>query len=269
MRRAAVALMVVAAALVAWAGTAGSPAGASCIPTVTYLGAPFHGAVEVGPAQVGGPVGPGTIPACNDTVPALGAAAPTPVTVHRVRGVAPRLGVALPTAAGPTMLMVLAEGPCPMAPAARALACLRRETRRMVEGPSLIAPPSARAGDVVQVGVRVRDPRSRRHAITGLETLLQRRVNGRWTSIFHMQHPLPEFGQGVPAPVAVGTRGYGVPLIGLSVNRAYSSRLPGVAPGMYRIVKSWNARGSEHRVTAVIAILPPLPPSPCPLCPHG
>lgn len=52
-------------------------------------------------AEVGGPAGPGTIPVCNDVVFPEGPfpfveEQPTPVTVHRIRGVAPRLGVAMP-----------------------------------------------------------------------------------------------------------------------------------------------------------------------------
>jgi hypothetical protein len=255
MRRFAI-LALGAAGVAMLAGTSVAPA--SCISNVTYLGAPFFGVSRIDAAEVAGPAGPGTIPVCNDVVfpdapfPTV-EKQPTPVTVHRIRGVAPRLGVAMPPSNGRTNLMVLFEGPCRIGTADRALACLRRETTRLVKGPSLIAPASAEAGAVIRVAVNVRDPRLRKNGVTGLDTLLQARVNGRWRSIFHVPHPLPD-AERVPDPVAVGTPGHGVLLIGLALNRSYPLRLPDVGPGQYRLAKTWNADGREHTVVATITI---------------
>lgn len=111
----------------------------------------------------------------------------------------------MPPSNGRAHLMVLFEGPCRIGTADRALACLRRETTRLVKGPSLIAPPSAEAGAVIRVAVNVRDPRLRKNGVTGLDTLLQARVNGRWRSLFHVPHPLPD-AERVPDPVRWGRR---------------------------------------------------------------
>lgn len=248
------AILTLAAAGLATLGTAAAPAGASCVASVTYLGAPFVAVGQIDAAEVAGRVGPGAIPACNDTIPSLGAGEPTPVTVHRVRGVAPRLGVAVRSSSDRASLMVLLAGPCPIGSAERALACLRRETWRLVQGPSLVAPVSAEAGAAIRIAVNVREPRLRRSGVTGLETRFQARVNGRWRSIFYLQHPLPDFGGRLPDPVPVGTPGYAVRLIGLALNHPHPVRLPEVAPGQYRLAKGWVADGRRHTAVATITI---------------
>ncbi|MDX6554185.1 MAG: hypothetical protein QOD86_380 [Miltoncostaeaceae bacterium] len=246
---------VVVAALVAWVGSADPRAEASCIQSVTYLGAPFYGVGRTGAADVGARVGVGTIPACNDVVyppgtPKPPEEQPASVTVHRVRGVAPRLGVALPEANGRAGLMVLAEGPCPLGPVERALACLRRETRRLVQGPSLIAPPSAQAGQVILLTVRIRDRRLRRSAVHGLDSYFQRRVDGRWRSLFQMQHPIDDSADPPdPGPVDVVVR-----TLGLPAGRAFAVRLPVVAAGQYRIAKSVMVGGRERWLYAPITV---------------
>jgi hypothetical protein len=261
-------LVLGAAGLALWTGPVAAPAGASCILSATYDGAPFVGTGFVPGDQVAGPVGPGSLPACNDTPGTPIVAEATPVTLHRVRGVAPRFGVALPSASGRAGLLVVAENPCIARPAARALACLRRMTRELLEGPSLIADVAARAGSVVEIGVNIRDARVRLKALTGIDALLQRRVDGRWRSLFHLQHPLPDTG-GIPAPVLVGTPGYAVPAIGLIPGRSHPVRLPDVEAGQYRLAQEVSLNGRERWVTAVITILPPAPPPSCTNCPHG
>lgn len=142
---------------------------------MTCQGAPYVGSVLDDPADVGGPVGPGTIPACDDVVVfPPGPQPPTPpavVTVHRVKGVAPRFAVATPGRDG--TLMVAAASPCNTRAAEVVVDCLRARTRRYLTGPSLIAPPSARAGEVIGLAVRVQDPEQRSRPSFGLDALLR------------------------------------------------------------------------------------------------
>ena len=247
------ALLVLGVAFAIWAWAALAPSGGACILTATYLDAPFVGAGLLPAAEVAGPVGPGTLPACDDTPGGGPVETPTTVTLHRVRGVAPRLGVALPSTSGRASLLALSESPCVARPAARVLECLRRETKRLVRGPSLVAPPSAQMGQVIRLSIRIRDPRLRASAVHGLDSLFQRKVDGRWRSLFQLQHPLPDATR-VPDPLPVGS---GVRAIGLPAGRAFPVRLPIVDPGQYRIAKEVNIGGRQRWLFAPISIQNP------------
>jgi len=238
------AAVLAAAALTAPAASP-APASAACLLSATYLGPPYVGVGSLAPADVGSPLGGGIVPACNDTPGSGIELKPSRVVLHRVRGVAPRLAVAMP-GGGEPFLLVADSGPCPPAAPAEVLACLRRESSGLASGPSLIAPPSARAGAVIPLTVRVRDPRLRANAVSAQDALLQRRGDGgRWVSTHHLLYPLP--GERVPAPVPVGGTPPLVPSLGYLAGRAFPVRLASVRPGAYRIVKRLSVAGGRSR----------------------
>src|SRR3989442_7809857 len=127
-------LVGAAAAAAAFQGGT-SRAAASCILGATYLQAPYFGVGSIAAADVGGAVGPGTIPACNDTPGSGIVEQPTPVNLLRVRGVAPRFAVALPGAGAPASLVVAEGSPCLVGPVAQSLTGLRQRTTRPLQGP--------------------------------------------------------------------------------------------------------------------------------------
>ncbi len=234
-------------------------ASASCILSATHLGQPYLGAGALRADDVGDRAGRATIPACNDT-PGAGPVEPaTTATVRRVRLVAPRFAMALPNVSGSSELMIADGIPCGRPTTARVLACLRERTTRLLEGPSLIAPPSARAGAVIRLGVHVRDPALRRLTVFGIEARLQRLTGRRWQSVFHLQFPLPADAP-PPEPVAVGTPGYGWVSIGFIGGAPRPVRLPVVEPGRYRIVKEAAAGARRTHLVAYLTIRPAASP---------
>jgi uncharacterized protein DUF6281 len=230
---AAIVLGVVAVAF----QTGTDPASATCAFRVNFLQAPYLGAGAIPAADLGGEAGPGTIPACDDTPGAGPVEQPQPVTFLRVGGVAPRFAVALPAGPGAMANLVVAEGiPCRLGAIAESLGCLRQRTTRLIAGPALLTYPSARAGEVIQLGVHVRDRSLRARVIYGLDALLQRLEGQRWRSVYHLPYSLSD-GLTPPAPVPVGTPGYALPSVGLSGARSGLVQLPLVEPGQSRIAK--------------------------------
>lgn len=229
-------ILAVAAPAVAAAALAGAaapaPADAQCILTATYLGAAYVGHGTVPADEIAGRAGRGSIPGCDDVVvvPPLPPEPSRTVTVRRLRGIAPRFAVAQGE-----NLLVAASSPCVAGTPASDLACLRRLTTRLITGPSLVAPPSARPGAVVRLAVHVQDAARRKEVTYGLDALLQARVEGRWTSLFHLVAAIG--GGDPPAAVAVGGPGVAIPAIGVIGGAPQPVRLPQVTPGAYRIAK--------------------------------
>jgi hypothetical protein len=250
MNRASTAWSLPAAALLAAAAVAApaampAPASAACLLSATYLGAPYVGVGSLTPADVGAPAGRGIVPACNDTPGSGIEAKPSRVTLDRVRGVAPRLAVALRGGPDP-FLLVRDPGPCAPGTVPAVLACLRRESARLAAGPALVAPPGARAGAVIPLTVRVSDPGLRARLVSGQNALLQRRGDdGRWRSTHHLLHALP--GEALPAAVPVGGGPLAVPALGYLAGRAFPVRLPRAAPGAYRILQRVSGGGASTR----------------------
>jgi hypothetical protein len=194
-------------------------ADAACVLFVHYGGAPFLGSSGSLPAaDLGRRVGTGIVPGCNDVV-GPGAPAPVPdtaVAVRRVTGVAPRLAVAMRLGGGPHALMVRDGAGCARIEVADRLACLRRATQRLLRGPSLVAPMSARAGATVRVGLRLPGRPARPPA----GPVVLRRAG-------------PSSG----------------PLAGPLVRSGDAVVVPDVAPGEYRIVAIEGGRGLAARIT--------------------
>lgn len=233
-------------------------AAAICLSTVTFGGAGYVGATLPDPGVVGPRVGPGTIPGCNDVVtdPPLPIEAPHVVTLHRVTGVAPRFAVATSGTGGTLFVAGGAWGCVTSSTDDTLVACLRARTRRYVAGPSLIAPPSARAGEVIGLAVHVRDPAGQRRAVFGLDALLQGKGDdGSWHSLYHL---ISAIGTGdPPAPVAVGAPGLAIPAIGLVGGAPRRVRLPDVAPGAYRLAKRASLGTTSRWLVSDLEILAP------------
>lgn len=255
-RRSLIAVLAGMTAILVLAGGRPQRASASCVSSVTYLGASYLGVDALAPADVAGRVGPGSLPACDDvvTIPPRPPEPPTAVAVHRVRGVAPRLAVAV--ASGGQAVLYVPEGVgCRSATTDALLACLRRRTARLVEGPSLIAPPSARAGDVVGLAVHVRSPALRRTLVFGIDALLQESDGVGWRSLYHLVHPSPGSAD-PPAPVVVAGPWARIS-VGLGGEAPRPVRLPDVAPGAYRLAKRVRVGGRSRWLFAPLSILPP------------
>ncbi|MBJ7454593.1 MAG: hypothetical protein JHC74_00900, partial [Thermoleophilia bacterium] len=189
-------------------GGATPRAEAACIFTATHLGQTYYGmAAPVPDDDIGRVSGRATIPPCNDTPLSGTVETETVVSVRRVHGIAPRFAVVIAPGGSIGSTLLVAEGdPCSRSTSPGLLECLRERTRRLVEGPSLIAPTSAAAGALIPLAVRVRDPALRRASVFGVEARLQRLTARRWISVFHLSHPLPG-DAAPPEPVAVGTPG--------------------------------------------------------------
>jgi hypothetical protein len=230
-------------------------ASAACVLSVTYLGVPYISAGDIDAAETDAPAGPATIPACDDTPGAGPPEAPTPVTVTRVAGVAPRFGVAL-SGVFPSPQLLYADGPpCARTTTGATLACLRRRTARLITGPTLIARPSVRAGQVVGLSVHVRNARLRAKAVFGAGAVLQRRDGILWRTVYLLSYPLP--GQtSPPDPVKAGTPGFAWRDVGLTGGKPRPVRLPLVDPGAYRIVKDVSFGARRTRVAAYLTIRP-------------
>lgn len=232
-------------------------ASASCVLSATYLGVSYGGGGTLAGADVGAPAGPGTLPGCNDviTIPPRPPEPSTRVTLRRVTGVAPRFAVALRQ--GDPVLLMPFTSPCIRSTTLDAqLACLRARTRRYLTGPSLIAPPSARAGEVIGLAVRVADPARRGRPSFGLDALLQRKSDdGSWRSLFHLTSAIG--GGDPPAPVAVGDPGFAVPAIAVIGGTPQRVRLPGVEPGAYRLAKRISLGSTSRWVVSDLTILAP------------
>lgn len=233
-------------------------ASAACIASVTYQGVPYLGSVMPQDAVVGGPVGPGVVPACNDVITFPPSPAPpetpTVVRLHRVTGVAPRFAVATPGTGGTLYMPV--TSPCRSRSTEAVIACLRTRTQRYVAGPSLIAPPSAPAGAVIGLGIRVEDAARRGQPTSGLDALLQQRdPGGAWRSLFHLTAAIG--GGDPPAPVAVGAPGFAVPAIGVIGGAPRRVRLPDVAPGAYRLAKRVSLGRASRWLVSDLTILAP------------
>jgi hypothetical protein len=235
-------LLGAAVALAAGAATfhsASTPAAGACLLQATYLQAPYIGVGSLAPAEVGGVVGIGTVPACNDTPGSGIDVQPSETTLLRVRGVAPRFAVALPGGRGGPAGLVVADGtPCLLSSADESLMCLRRRTKRLLSGPAVVTYPSATAGSVITVGVHVRDRAFRRRASFGPEVLLQRRDGDVWRSVATL------------------------------AGQAQQVRLPGVAAGLYRVGKRVTIAARPHWLFATLTILPAPPPC-TPPCTHA
>lgn len=249
-------MAMAAAAVVALATPHG--ASAACIASVTYQGVPYLGSVMPEGGVGGGPVGPGVVPACNDVIifpPSPGPPElPTVVRLHRVPGVAPRFAVATPGTGG--ALYMPATSPCRTRSIETVVSCLRQRTQRYVSGPSLIAPPSARAGAVIGLGIRVEDAARRGQPTSGLDALLQQRdPGGAWRSLFHLTAAIG--GGDPPAPVAVGAHGFAVPAIGVIGGAPRTVRLPDVAPGAYRLAKRVSLGRTSRWLVSDLTILAP------------
>lgn len=261
-RRSWVALVVGLLLAAALTGAAAPPrAEASCIFTLTHLDQTYFGVgAPLARDDVGRRAGRATIPACNDTPGSGVVEVGTTVAVSRVRGVAPRFAVVITPGGSIGSPLAVAEGdPCLRSTGPTILECLRERTRRLLEGPSLIAPTSAVAGAVIPLALKVRDPALRRTTIVGVEARLQRLVDRRWRSVFHLFHPLPDDAR-PPEPIAVGTPGVGWPFIGFIGGRPRPVLLPVVEPGRYRIVKETTVRGRGTHVAAYLTIRPAAAP---------
>jgi hypothetical protein len=233
------------------------PAAAACASVVTYGGVDYAGVVTPVAGEVGRRVGIGSVPGCTDgavngvprTVP------PAIVPLRRVRGVLPRFAVAL---GRPARLMVAPYTGCP----GGALACLRARSARFLAGPSLVTSPGAVAGEPITLSVRARGAR-RHHVSYGDDVLLQGRVAGRWRSLWHLR--IPVSGGMVPEPVRVGP-----PLaildIGFGPGSAHQVRLPGVAPGVYRLAALGILGPAGPRRLWLTAPLTIRAPTPNPMC---
>jgi hypothetical protein len=226
MRRPSIAIGLAVLAAAAFVPAVGTPsAAASCAGVVTYDGAGYTGSATPIAGEVGRRVGIGSVPGCADVVVGgVSLPAPRAVPLHRVRGVLPRFAVAL---GRPARLMVAPYTGCP----GGALACLRARSARFLAGPSLVTGPGAVAGGPITLSVRARGAR-RHHVSYGDDVLLQGRQGGRWRSLWHLQ--IPVSGGALPEPVRVGPP---LPVlgIGLGPGSAHQVRLPGVAPGVYRL----------------------------------
>ena len=168
-------LAAIAATTTATAASAPPARELSCIYAATFQGVPHVGVGSIPGTNLGRAAGPGTIPGCNDfaILPPAPPVPPEPdrvVTFFRIRGVAPRFGVADGARSGSAAMVIPQGSPCLRPPNGRRIVrCLRELTARYLRGPSLVTYPSAAAGSVIQVGVHVRDPGVRRRVGYGVE----------------------------------------------------------------------------------------------------
>lgn len=252
-------ILLLAATLLALVAGRPEPASASCIASVEYLGASYLGrSVVLAPADVGASAGRGSIPGCNDVIsdPPQPPEPSTPVVVRRIPGVAPRIAVAV-LVGGRTGLFA-PDGVACTAPrtTAAVLACLRRRSAELRAGPSLIAPPGARAGAVVSLTVHVGNRTLRGRTASGVDALLQGRdATGLWRSLFHLLHPLPGR-TAPPAPVPVGPP-FARPQVALGAGTPRPVRLPDVAPGGYRIATQVTIGSRSRWLFAPLTITGP------------
>lgn len=250
-----------AAAIAAVLAPLASPsrADASCILMLQFRGADYLGSSNaLDPGHLVGPALAAAIPGCNDVIsdPPLPAEPSTPVSVRRIRGVAPQLAVAYRMPDARSYVFAPDGTGCSQTTTPAALACLRRATRRLDAGPSVIAPVAAHPGDLIRLTVRVRDATLRRGTVSGIAAVLQGRgPDGRWRSLWHLIRPTPGDAE-PPPPVA-----FGPPFA--HVDPAYLAgighpvRLPDIAPGRYRLADRVWVRGRPRWVAAPLTIAAP------------
>jgi hypothetical protein len=212
-----------AAATVPSALPDGGRADGACAVLMSHHGAPYLGhAGDLRPADLRGRAGTGVVPGCNDVI---GPEAPTPapdtiVPLRRIAGVAPRFAVGMPLGAD-VVPMVRSGVPCTRDTVAATLACLRATTRRLLRGPSLVAPLSAPAGGTIRIALRLP---GRRPAAPAGPVVLQ---------------------AAGPPPGAIA---------GPLVRSGRSVVLPHVPPGGYRLVTLARRGGAARGVVAPITI---------------
>lgn len=200
-------------------GTVAS-AQAVCAPHVSYLGMTYLGQARLPASDVGPAVGTGSVPDCQDLFingQKPPPKPPTPVTVNKVVGVAPRFAVYQ----GSWMLV----GPLTeCGRSAQVLTCLRDATTRFERGPSLAGPVQIATGSVARFEVRV--PRAVGPVAPLRTAVLQTRRATGWGRVEDVDV--------TRACATACTDGRGT----------YSVVLPAVDPGVYRLRAAVDANGN-------------------------
>ncbi|MFN8124253.1 MAG: hypothetical protein U0237_17725 [Thermoleophilia bacterium] len=256
--------LLAATAATATAAAASAPPARelSCIYAATFQGVPHVGVGSIPGTNLGRAAGPGTIPGCNDfaILPPAPPVPPEPdrvVTFFRIRGVAPRFGVADGARSGSAAMVIPQGSPCLRPPNGRRIVrCLRELTARYLRGPSLVTYPSAAAGSVIQVGVHVRDPGVRRRVGYGVDAVLLQADGDGWRPVYRLASPVSSGGEPTAAPFG---EPFPVPSIGLVGGGALTLRIPDVAPGPYRLAKRIQVGRGTRWLVADLTVVPANP----------